>query len=146
MCGDQGVTVSLQHCSTAVSGHTTSPSMHHTADGWGQVWQLPCLSVNIKILRHYAIVSVVGPIVVCSSSTPLLARCRCPSVNIKCYCELGWAGNCINVTATFDTVTIHNGEVGIRLHEPGQNKEQLSRMIGSVANQSAMGRIQSPAW
>ena len=67
------------------------------------------------------------------------------SLSIKCYCELGWAGNCINVTATFDTVTIHNGEVGIRLHEPGQNKEQLSRMIGSVANQSAMGRIQSPA-
>ena len=119
--------------------------MHHTADGWGQVWQLPCLSVNIKILRHYAIVSVVGTIVVCSSSTPLPGTMQV-SLSIKCYCELGWAGNCINVTATFDTVTIHNGEVGIRLHEPGQNKEQLSRMIGSVANQSAMGRIQSPAW
>ena len=62
--------------------------MHHLADGWGQVWQLPCLSVNIKILRHYAIVSVVGPIVVCSSSTPLPGMMQV-SLSIKCYCELG---------------------------------------------------------
>ena len=139
-CGEQEdncVTAALQHCSI-----WTRDSIPCITCRWmGQVRQLPGLCVNIKILRHYAIVSVVGPTVLCSSSTPLPGMMQCPSK----YKVLLWAGPGLVIVSMLPPhltqlqYTMEKWALGCMSN--GQNKEQLSRMIGSVANQSAMGRI-----
>ena len=72
--------MSLHYCSTAALQYldTGQHPMHHLQmDGPGAAasWYM----CKYQDLRHYAFVSVLGPTVLCSSSTPLPGMMQCPS-------------------------------------------------------------------